>query len=168
MAKPYGSSRLTTRFVGNLRHGGRVIETLPVEAFLEAYPDPIREAAERLRAIVHAAVPEAIERVRPGWRLIGYDIPVGRQTRYFAWIWPEGVHVHLGFEHGVLMDDPGGVLHGAHLRLKKVRYFTYAEPGEIDAAQAIAFLREAARIATLPRGERRVLALDRETETPPD
>ena len=35
---------------------------------LAGYPDPMIELAERLRAIVRRAVPDAIEAVRPGWR----------------------------------------------------------------------------------------------------
>jgi hypothetical protein len=140
----------------------RVIESLPVEAFLESYPGPIREAAERLRAIVWRSVPDAIERLRPGWRLIGYDIPVGRRTRYFAWISPEPMHVHLGFEHGVLMADPNRRLNGAHLKLRKVRYLTYASPAEVRDDEAAAFALEAARIAGLSRDERVAMAFDRE------
>ena len=59
------------------------------EIFLEGYPPGIRSAAERLCAVVREAVPDAIERVRPGWRLIGYDVPVGKRTRYFAFVAPE-------------------------------------------------------------------------------
>ena len=75
--------------------------------------------------MVREAVPEAIERVRTGWRLIGYDIPVGRRTRYFAFVAPEPGHAHLGFEYGAWMTDPDGLLLGAHLELKKVRFVTY-------------------------------------------
>jgi hypothetical protein len=140
-----------------------VIDALPVEAFLDDYPAPIREAAQRLRAIVRRSVPDAIERVRPGWRLIGYDVPVGRRTRYFAWISPESIHVHLGFEHGVLMADPDRRLNGAHLKLRKVRYLTYSSPADVRDHEAAVFVLEAARIATLSRDERVAIALDRET-----
>ena len=103
--------------------------TIPPELFLEAYPPGIRRAAEQLRAVVKQAVPDAIERVRLGWRLIGYDVPVGRRSRYFAFVWPEPEHAHLGFEYGIWMDDPDNLLRGAHLNLRKVRFVTY-EPGE--------------------------------------
>jgi hypothetical protein len=139
-----------------------MIEVIPAEALLESYPEPIREAAERLRAIVRAAVPGAVDRVRWGWRLIGYDVPVGRRTRYFAWISPEPKHIHLGFETGVLMADPERLLHGAHLRLRKVRYLTFTTVDEIDERQATAFLREAAHLAALSPGERMMVALDRD------
>ena len=72
-------------------------DSIPIEAFLESYPPPIRIAAQRLRRLVFQVEPDAIERVREGWRIIGYDLRVGRRTRYFAWIGPEPKHVHIGF-----------------------------------------------------------------------
>jgi hypothetical protein len=127
----------------------------PPELFLAGYPDGIRDLAEQLREVVRAAVPEVIERVRTGWRLIGYDVPVGRRTRYFAFVAPEPEHVHLGFEYGIWMTDPNGILLGAHLNLRKVRYVTY-ESGDTVPADALApYVRESADFAALgPRGPR--------------
>jgi hypothetical protein len=124
-------------------------EPIPPDLFLSGYPHEIRELAERLRGVVHEAVPEAIERVRSGWRLIGYDVPIGRKTRYFAFVAPEPEHVHLGFEYGIWMTDPGGLLLGAHLNLRKVRFVTY-EPGDsIPTDALVRYTREAAELATL-------------------
>jgi len=97
---------------------------LPPEAFLESYPAPMQAIAHRLRALVLDAVPVAIESVRPGWRLIGYDVPGARRTHYFAYVAPEREHVHLGFEHGVDMDDPRSSLQGAGVT-RQVRWLTY-------------------------------------------
>ncbi len=141
-------------------------ETLPPEAFLAGYPDGIREAAETLRAIVRRAVPESIEGVRGGWRLIGYEVPVGRRSRYFAYVAPEPIHVHLGFEYGVWMDDPDELLQGAHLGLRKVRFTTFTEGQAIPEAALEHLTREAARVALLPRGERLARAFDREWQPP--
>jgi hypothetical protein len=138
------------------------METLPPELFLESYPPAIRDAAERLRAIVRRAVPDVIERVRPGWRLIGYDIPLGRRARYFAWVAPEPLHVHLGFEVGTLMADPEGVLQGAHLKLKKVRFVTFRPGDRLPEARLVALTKEAARIAGMSREERLAMVLDRD------
>ncbi|HYN69418.1 MAG TPA: DUF1801 domain-containing protein [Candidatus Eisenbacteria bacterium] len=138
------------------------MEPLPPEPFLEAYPPAIRDAAERLRAIVRRAVPDAIERVRPGWRLIGYELPVGRRVRYFAYVAPEPIHVHLGFEVGTLMADPEGVLEGAHLGLKKVRFLTFRPGDVIPESTLVALTREAARIAAMSREERLSMVLDRD------
>jgi hypothetical protein len=138
------------------------VDELPPDGFLAPYAPDIRAAADRLRAVVRRAVPEAIERVRPGWHLIGYDLPVGRRAVFFAYVAPEPIHVHLGFEHGVLMADPDRLLEGAHLRLKKVRYLTFRAGEEIPEEAFVELTREAARIAALSREERVAMALDRD------
>jgi hypothetical protein len=138
------------------------MDLIPPELFLESYPPGVRRACERLRAVVKEAVPDAIERVRIGWRLIGYDIPVGKHTRYFAFVWPEPEHAHMGWEHGIWMDDPDNILRGAHLNLRKVRYVTYA-PGEpIPGSTLVKYTREAARLAAMSREERLARELDRD------
>ncbi len=129
-----------------------------IDAFLEFYPPAIAALAQRLRVVVRQAVPDAIERVRPGWRLLGYDLPVAKRTVYFAWVWPELKHVHVGWQHGTLMADPDGVLRGAHLKLKKVRYLTFAPGDRVPATVVTNFTRDAARIASMSRGERELLA----------
>ena len=141
-------------------------DALPPEAFLAGYPAGIRDAAETLRAIVRRAVPDAIESVRGGWRLIGYEVPVGRRSRYFAYVAPEPIHVHLGFEYGAWMEDPDGILQGAHLGLKKVRFTTFTDGQAIPEAALERLTREAARVALLSRGERLARAFDREWEPP--
>jgi hypothetical protein len=144
------------------------MDPLSLEAFLDTYPAPMRTIAERLRRIVHGALPEAIEAVRPGWRLIGYDVPAGhRRTAYVGYIAPEPGHVHLGFEHGVLMDDPGGVLQGRGIT-RRVRWLTFRPGDTIDASVLGALVREAARVALLSRAERLAIVLDRDDGPRPD
>ena len=127
------------------------MEPIPPDLFLAGYAPEIRAIADRLRAVVKRAAPDSIERVRAGWRLIGYDVPVGKRSRYFAFVAPEPEHVHLGFEYGVWMSDPDSLLRGAHLDLRKVRYVTY-EPGDpIPEASLVEYTEEAARLATSPR-----------------
>ncbi len=141
---------------------------MPPEALLADYPPPMRAIAERLRGIVRQVMPEAIERVRPGWRLIGYDVPVGRRTVYFCYVAPEYEHVHLGFEWGILMDDPHQLLIGRGVT-RQVRWLTLRSVDEIDLPGFQALVREAARVATMTRAERSLLALDREAaRTPSD
>jgi hypothetical protein len=130
------------------------MEPIPPELLLEGYPPGIQSAAERLRAVVREAVPDAIERVRTGWRLIGYDVPVGKRSRYFAFVVPELEHVHLGFEYGIWMTDPYDLLRGAHLNLRKVRFVTY-EPGDpIPNVALVEYTRDAAALATMSREAR--------------
>ena len=125
-------------------------EPIPAEALLEGYAPPLRDIAQRLRSIVTGAAPDAIERVRPGWRLIGYDLPVRRHGVFFAWVWPEIEHVHLGFPNGVLMDDPDRVMKGAGVT-KKARWLTFKAGAVIDEALAARLVQEAARVAMIPR-----------------
>jgi len=129
------------------------IDSIPPEAFLTSYPPPIMALGQRLRWVVKRAVPDAIERVRPGWRVIGYDLPLRRAGTFFAWVFPELEHVHLGFPHGTLMDDARGELNGAGIT-KKARWLTY-EPGDrIDEQQALRLVEEAVRVALIPRSAR--------------
>ena len=138
------------------------MDALPPELLLEGYSPGIRRAVDRLRAVVKRAVPDSIERVRPGWGLIGYDVPVGKRTRYFAFVWPEHEHAHLGFEYGIWMDDPDHLLRGAHLKLRKVRFVTY-EPGEpIPEAALVGYARQGAHLAAMSRAERLARELDRD------
>lgn len=134
--------------------------TVDVGLFLAGYPNSIAEMAHQLRAVVQRATPTAVERIRSGWALIGYDLPIGRRKRYFAFIAPERKHVHLGFEYGVWMDDPDRVLEGAHLKLRKVRFVTFTPENPLPDDTLVALTREAARVATLSRAERLAAFLD--------
>jgi Domain of unknown function (DU1801) len=127
----------------------RAAEPIPTEIFLSDYPPDIQAVANVVRGLVVTAVPDAIERVRIGWHLIGYDVPAGRRTRYFAFVVPEPAHVHLGFEYGIWMRDPEHLLHGAELNLRKVRFFTF-EPGDPIPDEIVAgYVEEAAGLAVL-------------------
>ena len=123
---------------------------VPVEALLEGFPPEMRDIAVRLRAIVRRELPDAEERVRHHWRLVGYHLPLGRRTAFVAWIGPEVKHVHLGFPMGVLMDDPDGVLVGRGVT-KLARWLTYRSVDEVDEAVAVRCLRAASAVAGLPR-----------------
>jgi hypothetical protein len=86
-----------------------------VGALLAAATPSVREVAEAARQLVLAAVPGVEERVRPGWGLIGYDAP-----RYFAFVYPGAQEVRVGFEWGVALDDPSGLLEGAGTQVRWV------------------------------------------------
>ncbi|MDQ2966392.1 MAG: DUF1801 domain-containing protein [Chloroflexota bacterium] len=135
------------------------MEPMPPEALLADYPPPMQAIAERLRAVVRRAVPDAVERVRPGWRLIGYEVPAGpRRLSYFCFVAPEVEHVHLGFEYGVFMSDPDRNLLGAGVT-RKVRRLTFRTGDPIDAAPLVKLVREAARVAAASPAERLAVAI---------
>ena len=151
------------------RHAARddvgMQEAFPPELLLEGYPEPMRAVAERLRATIRRVMPEAKERVRVGWRIIGYDVAIGRRSAYFAWIMPQVEHVHLGFVHGAFMNDPTRLLDGAGTTVL-ARWLTFL-PGEpIDERTIERLMREGARVSTLSRSQRVAIALDRELQSP--
>jgi hypothetical protein len=137
------------------------VSEIPVDAFLDDFAPPIRGLADALRIAVLDAVPEAVERVRIGWRIVGFDAPVGRRLRYFAWVFPERVHVHLGFPQGALMDDPGGRLEGRGIT-KNARWITFVPGDIVDASAVRPLVLEGLRVATLSRDERYAAAMARE------
>ena len=139
----------------------KAMETIPPDALLAPYSPRHQAVANELRRLVKRAVPDAVERVRPGWGLIGYDVPVGRRTKYFAWVWLQPEHVHLGFQNGVLMDDPNRLLQGAGIT-KNVRWLTLDSLADIRPAVFEPLVREAARVASMTRSERFALMYDRE------
>jgi hypothetical protein len=143
------------------------MDTMPPEAFLAPYPTDMRAIAQRLRRIVLSARPDAIERVRAGWHLNGYDVPTtigsGRKTVYFAYVAPEREHVHLGFEHGVAMRDPGGLLQGRGVT-NQVRWLTFRPGDPIDVTACTELIHEAVRVAMLSRAERAFAAMDADAE----
>ena len=139
------------------------IDTIPPEALLADFPPGHAAIAERLRSIVRAAAPGAIERVRSGWRLIGYDLPRRRGTTFFAWIWPQPEHVHLGFPLGIVMTDPEGSMAGAGIT-KQARWLTYDSVDDIDEGVAGRLVDEALRVAGMTHEERHAILLERDLE----
>jgi hypothetical protein len=139
------------------------IETIPPEALLADLPPGHVTIAERLRAMVKDVAPEAVERVRAGWGLIGYDLPRRRGTTFFAWIWPEREHVHLGFPLGIVMQDPDGAMRGAGVT-KQARWLTYDRVADVDEAIARRLIEEGVRVAGMTHEERRAILADRELE----
>ena len=137
------------------------IESIPVDALLADFPPGHAAIVERLRTIVTDALPDAIERVRPRWRLIGYDLNRRRGTTFFAWIWPQQEHVHLGFPLGVVMNDQDGAMEGAGIT-KQARWLTYDRESDIDEGVARRLIDEAIRVAGMSHEERHAVLIDRE------
>ncbi len=98
------------------------------EDILSSQPPPVASLANRLRAIIAEAVPEAKETAYPGWRAIGYRHP---KSGYFCGIFPLGDHVKLYFEYGAFLPDPNGMLKGA---TKQTRYVVIRSAKDIKIA----------------------------------
>ncbi len=115
------------------------------EEILSGHSAEIRTLAEQARAIVRERVPHASEAGYPGWRLIGYRAP-----HYFCFVAPQPDHVRVGFEYGVALPDPKGVLEPMGKQVRFVRL----EPGKRIPKAALRALIEAAAQYTPPARKR--------------
>lgn len=114
-----------------------------VEELLDRCAPPVRRLVQAARRRVLSAVPGATERLRAGWGLLGYDAP-----RYFAFVAPMPDHVRIGFERGVLLRDPAGLLEGQGVQ---VRHVVVRRASELRDPALTALLREAAGVRRSPR-----------------
>jgi hypothetical protein len=118
------------------------------EEFLAGFSPDIQALADQLRQLIKQTIPNLKEAVYPGWRLIGYREVDGRRSRYFCYIAPLADRVQLGFEYGVHLSDPAGLLEG---RGSQVRYVTVRTADDVRAAEIAALIGEAALVAATPR-----------------
>ncbi|MEY2930568.1 MAG: hypothetical protein RL033_1317 [Pseudomonadota bacterium] len=121
--------------------------SISVEEFLSGCSEQGRGLAHAARRRISGAVPHATERVRLGWRLIGYNAP-----SYFAFITVEEDHVRIGFEWGIRLADPTRLLEGDG---SQVRYVPIRSTADLRGAALAALLRSAASLVPPPRPGRR-------------
>jgi hypothetical protein len=112
-------------------------KSLSPEDLLAQHTLEVRVLAEALRQLVHTAVPEATEKAYSGWQGIGYSHP---QAGYFCGVFPTADLVKLGFEFGVLLPDPDGLLEGSGSQMRWV----FLRPGEDIPETSIKALIQAA------------------------
>ena len=82
---------------------------------------PLRPAAEALRALVFDVHPEACEVVRLGDRAATYGVGPRKMLDGYAYILPYAAWINLGFYQGVALADPEGLLTGTGARLRHVK-----------------------------------------------
>ena len=99
-------------------------ESLTPEEILTGHTPEVRELCEALRSLVRAEVPEAIEVAYPSWHGIGYHHP---RCGYFCAIFPMKDTIKLGFEFGVLLPDPEGMLTGDGRQIRYVNIHWQAD-----------------------------------------
>jgi len=93
---------------------------ISVEEFLDPFPASTQKTVQSLRAIIGKCFPDVIERVYPGWKLIGYRVVHEKESYYFCYIAPLKDRVELGFEYGKLLSDPEHVLEGSGSQVRKL------------------------------------------------
>jgi len=111
--------------------------------FLSAYDKRIVVLALAVRRTVLTAAPDATESIYDAYNAvaIGYSF-TGRLKEGFCHIAVYEKHVNLGFNRGVEMNDPDGVLEG---NCKAVRHLTIRTPEDLKKRYVGRLLRDAAR-----------------------
>jgi hypothetical protein len=114
--------------------------------FLKTYPEHLCEIVGYQRDLIRSTLPDVIEKVIIGWRVIGYRIQSERKSIYFCCIAPQKKEndVLLGFEYGIAMRDPKKIMEGKGTQVRFVRMRQKDQHPEEDL---IWLIEEAARIA---------------------
>mgnify|MGYP001586564354 CR=1 FL=1 len=119
-------------------------QTVSVEKYLEDFPKDIQAIANKVRALFLQAFPDVLERVYPGWNLIGYRVLQGSKSYYFGFVTPFADRVVLGFEYGRLLSDPRHILEG---KGTQVRHITFVKSSQVKQSILVPMIFEAASIA---------------------
>lgn len=115
-----------------------------IDELIAPYAPAVRRLAHAARRRIMALVPDATEKLRPGWGLIGYNAP-----SYFAFVAPLADHVRIGFEWGVELPDPFKLLDGSGAQ---VRHLSIRKTADLRGARFADLVRAA---AALPPPRRR-------------
>jgi hypothetical protein len=91
-----------------------------VDTFLKGYPPPVREIAVKAREVILSVMPNATEKVYPGWKVIQYGTAADMKS-VFAAISPQRERVNLGLANGVDLPDPDGLLEGDGKAIRHVK-----------------------------------------------
>ncbi len=103
-----------------------------VDTFLKGYSPQVREIAVKAREVILSVLPDASEKVYPGWKVIQYATGSDMKS-VFAAISPQRERVNLGLANGVDLNDPDGLLEGDG---KAIRHLKLTSP-EAAAAPAV-------------------------------
>jgi hypothetical protein len=128
------------------------------EELLKRFSAKIQQLAERARAAVREAVPEALEEVRPVGGYFGYRL------RYqFAFVEPLQDCVRVGFALGALLEDPVGLL---KKESSQVRYVRLERAADARRAELATLLQCAAALVPPRRPARGRVELKRGQRAP--
>jgi hypothetical protein len=115
-----------------------------VAALLEGVTSGLQDTFERLRDVVRAAIPDAVEEVDLTARLLGYTDQPGTYRGLIVAIALHRAHVNLMFAEGValLELDSAGLLRGTG---KKARHIRFVKASDVQRPEVRELIIEAAR-----------------------
>jgi hypothetical protein len=114
-----------------------------VDTFLKGYSPQVREIAVKAREVILSVMPDAAEKVYPGWKVIQYATGADMKS-VFAAISPQKERVNLGLANGAGLPDPEGLLEGTGVGIRHVKLTS----PEAASAPAVRTLVQGALTAT--------------------
>jgi hypothetical protein len=114
---------------------------------LAEHTEVVAALADRMRALILTAMPDAREVVYRGWHGFGFH---HRRAGYVCAVFPQADQVSVAFERGAELPDPHGVLTGAGRTVRWVPVL----PGAAPPTEALVELIDAA-LALPPRSAAR-------------
>ena len=113
------------------------------DELLATFPPKMQELVNRVRAVLHAAVPTFTERALPGWRAIAFRDP---HAGHVCALFPLEDELRLYVEHGARLDDPDGMLRGT---MKRGRYIAFRSVKDVRVRALTRLMREAVAMQSL-------------------
>lgn len=108
---------------------------ITVDDYITATSGVVRQMIEAARELVRNAAPHVDEVMKYGAPV--YLAPTGTPEVY---LYAGRDHVNIGFLHGVLLDDPEGLLKGTG---KEGRHISFYDPDELFNPGVLALVRAA-------------------------
>lgn len=109
------------------------------ESLFYGFPHPVPDVCWQLRDLVMEVAPDAVEKVRPGWKRLELEL-----TQVFCAVAPQRDHARLQFERGSELQDPNGLLQGTG----HMRWLSYSTMEEIDDEAVRSFVAAAVALQT--------------------
>ena len=116
---------------------------LTADELLAAHPPAMQAIANRVRAVLHRAVPTFTERALPGWHAIAFRDP---HAGHVCALFPLEHELRLYIEHGARLADPDGMLQG---QLKRGRYVRFRSTKDVRARALTRLIREAVEVQSM-------------------
>jgi hypothetical protein len=91
------------------------------EELLSENNTEIKSIAWKLREIIFADYPKAIETVRLGDGAASYGLGPKKNSESHVYIMPKPEYVNLGFFHGTNLKDPAKLLEGTGQKMRHVK-----------------------------------------------
>lgn len=108
-----------------------------VDAYLRDKDPGLQELAQKLRALVSKCVPGVQETLNP------WGIPTFELQGPVCYFMIGKNHVTFGFDRGMSLDDPGGLLEGTG---KNMRHLKLRKPADLRQAGLRELIENAARL----------------------